>query len=673
MKKIYLHLSMLAMALTATATPKVTVTPLGDDYQPDAAPKTQKVATTADVLINEDFNLMTAGTPDAPDFEHRLASEYDDVRIPTELTHGNQWIGHKVFSAGGAIALQTINPQDAAYLETPIGDYSGSVTVSLKAKYLLTEWEEGDGKLRWTGSGIQIGIANRRGNEFQTSEGDVKNAYPWFGDVRLYANQGWCEITVEFDNYSAYNDAYILLYCLDGILLDDVKVTSSIDKFIAAPVISGITNVTETSFTVQFEPVYKAYNYYTYLLAQTGYDENGEPIYDITYPKEYMDTLLTQLEAMGITWEEYKEMAEISIDNPYSNIGMVDRRDPKEYTFEGLEPDKDYYFAVRSHNVHTFSDMNILPANVLAKPVAKEAADIQDNSFKAQWEAVTKAETHQVDLYGVNEVKEDEPEFIIFEEDFDNVTAYTDSKDINNPQWAGVDEGISLDDLTSTPGWSSSEDSFPLVEGKLGTKWAGAWLRSPNMYVAGADKVRIALKVEADSDQPVYLRFADVTYEIPIVNGIYEDEVELPTNGLKETWMRFACTDDYTMFVDYVNVTQSLHKGDRTFTWLGATNAEERDSHSFMDLDPERYDMYAYSVTAIRGEGKQQIKSEPSERMLVDMSNKKSFLRVDDVVAPDVVEVARYTIDGTLIKNPQRGINIVKYSDGSVKKVIVTQ
>ena len=37
----------------------------------------------------------------------------------------------------------------------------------------------------------------------------------------------------------------------------------------------------------------------------------------------------------------------------------------------------------------------------------------------------------------------------------------------------------------------------------------------------------------------------------------------------------------------------------------------------------------------------------------------------------DVREVARFTIDGKRINQPQRGVNIVKYSDGTVKKVIV--
>lgn len=37
----------------------------------------------------------------------------------------------------------------------------------------------------------------------------------------------------------------------------------------------------------------------------------------------------------------------------------------------------------------------------------------------------------------------------------------------------------------------------------------------------------------------------------------------------------------------------------------------------------------------------------------------------------DIREIARFTIDGKRINQPQRGVNIVKYSDGTVKKVIV--
>lgn len=44
---------------------------------------------------------------------------------------------------------------------------------------------------------------------------------------------------------------------------------------------------------------------------------------------------------------------------------------------------------------------------------------------------------------------------------------------------------------------------------------------------------------------------------------------------------------------------------------------------------------------------------------------------VKGVDTEDVVETARYAVDGSMISAPQKGINIVKYSDGSTKKVVV--
>ena len=42
-----------------------------------------------------------------------------------------------------------------------------------------------------------------------------------------------------------------------------------------------------------------------------------------------------------------------------------------------------------------------------------------------------------------------------------------------------------------------------------------------------------------------------------------------------------------------------------------------------------------------------------------------------DMDEADVKEVARYTIDGVRISAPQKGVNIVKMSNGKVYKVLV--
>ena len=38
---------------------------------------------------------------------------------------------------------------------------------------------------------------------------------------------------------------------------------------------------------------------------------------------------------------------------------------------------------------------------------------------------------------------------------------------------------------------------------------------------------------------------------------------------------------------------------------------------------------------------------------------------------PNAKEVSRYSADGQQLATPAKGLNIVKYSDGSVRKVIV--
>ena len=45
---------------------------------------------------------------------------------------------------------------------------------------------------------------------------------------------------------------------------------------------------------------------------------------------------------------------------------------------------------------------------------------------------------------------------------------------------------------------------------------------------------------------------------------------------------------------------------------------------------------------------------------------------IEDIKASeDVTEIARYDISGRMIGKPQKGINIIRYSDGTTRKVLV--
>lgn len=46
----------------------------------------------------------------------------------------------------------------------------------------------------------------------------------------------------------------------------------------------------------------------------------------------------------------------------------------------------------------------------------------------------------------------------------------------------------------------------------------------------------------------------------------------------------------------------------------------------------------------------------------------KSFSGINDAVGEDAVEVERFDLSGRKITKPVQGVNIVRYSDGSVRK-----
>ncbi|MEE1022884.1 MAG: hypothetical protein U0L83_07125 [Muribaculaceae bacterium] len=678
---------------------KVTVTPLGERPADDRM-KTVTVS-KADPIVTEDFSAFTAGTNENPDWDNFLCSYFSNAEIDPELTHGAQWTGHRVAMAGGSAGLFNLNPSDPSYICTPKMDYSGTITVTFLAKALFTEWEEEDEngemkKFHFTSTSLMA----RLGTDDYDDEFDFGPDFRGGNFVMcpLFPDQGWCEVTIEFDNYTAHNDAFFQIACSGHMLVDDVKIKQSIDKFIGRPVVEGFTAATEDSFTIAFQPVRKSSNYYVYLYELKGYDGDGNPLYKTVKPYKYLfsEEELKEIEEMGYTVEEYLEdmakMYGVSVDElldmlipqkgPYNHLEIVDSKKGATlytFTYEDLDPAKQYYFDVRSHNQHTFSPENIRPVNVIGTPVNLEATDVTENGFTANWSKITKAEGYTVDLYGVNQATEDEENFIVFEEDFDATNDLTDATDINNPELTGENSDIVFDDLTSTPGWKFGNDDYILlVKGKagLGVDDYGCYrLTSPTFYVANADQATLSLCVESPmKDYEVRIRFADEVIALQADGNKLEGEITLPTKGLKETNFAISGPDEAPIFIDYITVTQPLKKGDNTYTWLGRYDADkENTSYKFENLDKDAFGFYAYRAGAWMGEGSKKIESMDAGRMLVNLTTGKSeFDLVGEIeAASDAKEVARYTLDGRQIDKPVPGINIVRYNDGSVRKVFV--
>lgn len=656
MKKFLLATLIASASVTALqAEVSVTAVPAGDiTHSP------MKVMHSTEPLVTEDFSGFTEGTLEEPNYEDCLADRFN-MDIDPSLTHGDQWTGNMVYQAGGAAALHTLNVMNQAMLCSPKGDYSGSVVVTFRAKYLKTEWEMDGTWYHTDGTTLSMGLMTNDAKRFDVPGEDANSLIYMF---KLYEDYDWFEFTVEFDNYSAYNDAFICFYSPDSVLIDDIKISSSVDKFIAAPVVTGVSDVTETSFTVNFEPVRKTNNYYLYLYTLIGYEEEtGQPIY---FPERYRGQF---------TEEEWIQEITENPENkyyPYSNVGIVDKNQPTQYTFTNLDPSVEYYYAVRSHYIMTFSDCDIKPMRELAVPEIGKAKDISSDSFTATWSPISKADSYQVSLYGVNQVEADEEDYIIFDEDFEYVSNYTDVEDIDFAEYLDYGTDVTIDDLTVYPGWRADVNHLLFVKGMLGIDSWNMWVATPELYVGGSDEIKVAIKAYfIDYDNLVNIQFAGQTYHLEMGDTEFEGEFILPTNGLETAKLEITGPSMYPIFIDYISISQSLKAGDCTYIWLDTTTTQESEI-TYTSLNTEDFSCYGYAVKAVKGEGYSAIYSEQSKRQVVDLTKGSSFeANVISFAEKDIVETERYSLDGRKIDQPEKGINIVRFSDGSVKKVIV--
>lgn len=242
------------------------------------------------VLVDEDFSALTSGTVEKPDTTKMLASEYsgysdNGIFIDNSLTKDGTWFGSQVYSAGGAIALKTYNPMLQAYLCTPLGDYSGDLTITfrVKANPALVATDNGYGKT--TGSTISLLVCYGGYDGSSSARTDDESG---LFSQRIYEKDGWQEVTYTCKNYSANSDGYVCLCTEGSIVIDDVKIKAG-NSFLANPVIEGITDFKKDNFTIAWQPTRKAYDYYVDL-----YTRNYLSDKDTTFVADFNDGKLPE-------------------------------------------------------------------------------------------------------------------------------------------------------------------------------------------------------------------------------------------------------------------------------------------------------------------------------------------------------------------------------------------
>lgn len=366
-----------------------------------------------------------------------------------------------------------------------------------------------------------------------------------------------------------------------------------------------------------------------------------------------------------------------------SNDTRYDYTEDTEYTFTGLDPETEYYYGVRGHYVFTYSDKVLYHALGVCPPKALPATGVDSRgAFTANWEKAPKATGYVVSMYGVEQIEETSDDYVLLEETFDKVDeSVTSATDWASPDMLGNYDGSSLDEYTQLPGWLGAGNT--LAQGMLGCEYSPYILTeiiTPEIYVGNDDELKMYMKAYGDAGDQLILRLADGSvYYVPFETaadgtGYIDNTYIMPVTS--ETMRMEIYTYNYGAFMlDELRFTQAVEKGDMLKTTVATVETDaETTSYEFTNLDAYGFNRYGYHVISQFDYEGESTTSVSSDIVIVDLGTGESEITTgieEAAQAVEATETARYSVDGRRLAAPQRGLNIVKMSDGTTRKVVV--
>jgi hypothetical protein len=759
---------------TITKAPEGSKAPVYDLASTNAYRKVKSNAAgmTWTVLIDEDFSRLTAGSIQEPD-DQRLCYYYGEpgLEIDPKYTDQPGWTGSNAFSAGGAILMKEVNVSTGAPLNTPLGDYSGNLTITFRYR-------------------IAPGCTKHSQVIVDVLKGGIEHPQLADCDFNVFAchvfpgQNEWREAEVTCRNLSADSDGFIQFNCYGEVIIDDIKVVAAND-FIASPVLKPITDFSQTSFTANWEPVRLA-SYYNLQLQKkvytsdqesmtynldfeditsvpegwtisnfssdriTGEGDNGSKglvmrngdyietpynlakykwlkmfgrlvvpdnfdIYDITgtvtfslrtetgwqpltgapaawfydpWPIDFGYDLFAnfnnnyyglKIEVNGMAEGTYLVFDDFEFEtgrpSRLENVISFDdylsiTADQTSYTFTDLEPETEYYYAVRSFYQGMYSEPAGEHAFGVAAPALLTASEITTSGYTANWMPAPKATGYIVTNYGLYEAQEDVKEYTLMEEEFTKITPDNTWGTEDRPEDLGNYSLSNLDDYTTYPGWRGVGNT--IYPGHLGVEDslnAMFYLETPPMSLDNDDFFVLGIMGECKYDDVIIVWVNNHDYRLSVSAGFFGGEFEIPEHG-DNLRITFYSANGSPFAFEFVGVYQNLKKGQQVFTYLGEDTVDaSTTSYSFSELSQD-YPMYAYDVKSVFTYEGQTTYSASDDKIFVNLSNGSSMAGIDEVNA-SAGEITWYSVDGRQLQAPERGICIARYPDGTVRKVMV--
>lgn len=470
--------------------------------------------------------------------------------------------------------------------------------------------------------------------------------YAYSGDQTIMVEDNqWHTVSVIINNASSTKQVkFTPFLAAEGLLIDNVKVEAG--AFLQAPEAKQPKKASKTEFTAEWGKVTGAT---AYLL--DVYTKSGDA-------KSYLfkdSTVTTTSQAVT-----------------------------------SLDAAKTYYYVVRAKADTVVSEYSneIEVVEVFDKvdaPVATEATNVSASGFTANWNAAENATKYEVYVNRV-EVLSADKEVNVLAEDFSKVTEGT----LSSPEFVS---SRSLDKYTNLPGWSNNYTAC-IANGYMGIAPLGSsgYITTPTIDLSqngGAFCVKMKMaeynygKLSGGTKFELRLYNGETLKETKTVT-IENDESKVYTfdftsGGTADSYLEFyyknsdsTAINKNKLLIDDITVSQQLKKGDKLVSVaaqkeVGNTTSEKFDLELSNDVS-YTYCVIAYAPAVVDGE-LDYVSSEVSNVITVKYST--DGISQATAGKGEATVVSRMNAAGQMISAPQKGINILKLSDGSTVKVLV--
>lgn len=267
------------------------------------------------------------------------------------------------------------------------------------------------------------------------------------------------------------------------------------------------------------------------------------------------------------------------------------------HTFEGLDPDKIYFYNVKSVDAAGQSEAgNLVMADYYPAPEALAATNVLPTSFEANWSASPKAISYKVNAYDVVTMADD-CDYTLLADNFDKAQEGTR----DNPVDIADNE---INNYTSLPGWEVTKGV--VANGMIGTN--GGFFVMPKLNLAGNDgNFNVTVKLYGTPGDQI--AFQPSTY-VSYATYFTHKTAKIPESGyLEETWTQDKGSEELAMsinsksaklfFIDEISVSQPLTAGSVVKT-LVANKEVEAPATSVVFDNLQLGHEYAYEVQGFR-------------------------------------------------------------------------